>query len=128
MQAPPAESVSENRRQRTRKWLKAWLADIQEFYAVKEDFLNLGDAVNDGKYDTLETFLEDWRSVRSELNVLAKTSGAELGAWVTDLDIIVDQDAAETPTVRELILDMLKAIVTKREVSVGKGGSHLWLL
>ena len=58
MQAPPAESVSENRRQRTRKWLKAWLADIQEFYAVKEDFLNLGDAVNDGKYDTLETFLE----------------------------------------------------------------------
>ena len=84
--------------------------------------------MNDGKYDTLETFLEDWRSVRSELNVLAKTSGAELGAWVTDLDIIVDQDAAETPTVRELILDMLKAIVTKREVSVGKGGSHLWLL
>jgi hypothetical protein len=105
-------STDEEKRQAFRQKLKALYSDISELYAVREDFLNLGDESNDDKYasfymlrDILNKSLADYGSMKEE----------EWPEWVKNAKKACQNKGSST--CKELILQILVSFVTKGDLS-----------
>ena len=101
----------EEKRQTLRNELKKLYADISELYIVKEDFMNLGDSVNDSKYNS---FLRLQDLLGKCLGDYTKIPETEWPEWVQNVKKAgLDR---EKRTCNEKIMFILQSFVTKHDL------------